>query len=144
MSAINSLVVTGNLTRDAEVKYTSQGLCTVRFTLAQNRRKKQGESWVDYAEFYDAKFLGKQAEAVSKYLVKGKQIAVQGEIRQDRWEKDGVPQSKVYIGVQTLQLLGGSGTSTNSNAPKSSQSNTAQPSNPQTYESEEFEDDIPF
>ena len=51
--------------------------------------------------------MGKGAEAVSQYLLKGKQVGIQGELRQNRWEQEGQKRSKVEIFVTNLQLLGG-------------------------------------
>lgn len=107
MGSINHVVLVGNLTRDAELKYTNSGLAIAHFTLAVNRRVKKDDSWQDEPSFFDCDLMGKSAEAVQQYLVKGKQVAVQGELRQDRWEQDGQRRSKVVIHVWNLQLLGG-------------------------------------
>lgn len=134
MATINSIVLVGNLTRDAEIKYTSGGTASVRFGIAQNRRVKSGDDWKDQASFFDVSMMGKGAEAVHKYLIKGKQVAIQGELRQDRWEKDGQPQSKVYVFALSVQLLGGD-------------KGQKQEHNQQSVDSgvgEAFESDIPF
>ena len=107
MALINSVVLVGNLTRDAEIRYFNNGNAIVKFSIAQNRRKKVGDAWQDEAMYFDISFGGKGAEAVHKYLTKGKQVAVQGELRQDRWEQDGQARSKVLVSCFELQLLGG-------------------------------------
>jgi single-strand DNA-binding protein len=75
--------------------------------LAVNRRKKQGDQWVEEANFFDIVLWGKAGEAINQYLVKGKQVAVEGELRQDRWEQDGQNRSKVEIMANNVMLLGG-------------------------------------
>ncbi len=111
MSETNVVVLVGRLTRDAELKYTKSGMALSTFAIALNRRIKQGEEWVDEANFFDINYWGKGAESVSQYLTKGKQVAIQGELRQDRWEQDGQSRSKVVIHANNVQLLGSSGTS---------------------------------
>ena len=106
MADINHVVLVGRLTRDAELRYTQGGTPVVKFSVAVNRRKKAGEEWVDEVSFFDVVFWGKMGEAINQYLVKGKQVAVTGELRQNRWEQDGQPRSKVEIVASNLQLLG--------------------------------------
>ena len=106
MKDVNVVVLVGRLTRDAELKYTNSGMAICRFSVAVNRTRKQGEQWVDEASFFDVDYWGKGGEAVNQYLVKGKQVAVEGELRQDRWEQDGQSRSKVIIAANNVQLLG--------------------------------------
>jgi single-strand DNA-binding protein len=107
MADVNHVVLVGRLTRDAELKYTPSGFPISTFSLAINRRKKSGDTWVDEANFFDVDLFGKSAESLKTYLIKGKQIAVEGELRQDRWEKDGQKHSRVTISASNVQLLGG-------------------------------------
>lgn len=103
---INQVILVGRVTRDAELRYTASGSALCAFAIAVNRRVKKGEQWLDEASFFDLTLWDKQAENLNKYLVKGTQVAVQGELRQDRWEKDGQKMSKVQVFVSNLQLLG--------------------------------------
>ena len=105
--SINHVVLVGNLTRNAELKYTNSGMAISTFSLAVNQRRKKDDQWVDEAHFFDIEYFGKAAEAVNQYLVKGKQVGVEGSLRQDRWEKDGQARSKVKITASNLMLLGG-------------------------------------
>lgn len=107
MADLNHVTLIGRLTRDAELKYTSNGFAISNFSLAVNRRRKNGEQWVDEVSFFDINLYGKSAESLKQYLVKGKQIAVDGELRQDRWEQDGQARSKIIISANNVQLLGG-------------------------------------
>ena len=107
MADLNSVMLIGRLTRDAETKYTSGGMAICSFSLAVNQRVKEGDSWQDEASFFDVATFGKTAESIGKYLVKGKQVAVDGRLKQDRWEHEGQSRSKVVINADNVQLLGG-------------------------------------
>ncbi|MDR0554129.1 MAG: single-stranded DNA-binding protein [Treponema sp.] len=109
MADLNHVAIIGRLTRDAELKYTAGGQAVCKFSIAVNRRRKVGEQWADEANFFDIVLWGKQGESLNQYLVKGKQIGVDGELRQDRWEQDGQNRSKVEIVAANIQLLGGTG-----------------------------------
>lgn len=109
MADLNVVALTGRLTRDSELKYTNSGLAICAFSVAVNRRRKQGDEWIDEANFFDITLFGRRGEAVQRYLTKGTQVAVQGELKQDRWEQDGNRRSKVQIIANDLQLLGGGG-----------------------------------
>lgn len=108
-SSINHVVLVGNLTRDAELRYLNSGTSVMNFSIAVNRSRKQGDQWVDEPSFFDVELFGRQAEAIQRFMVKGKQVGVQGELRQDRWEQDGQNRSKVKVHAINLQLLGGAG-----------------------------------
>lgn len=103
----NAVVLVGRLTRDAELKYTNSGMAVCRFTIANNKRKNSGDGWTDVARFFDIVIWGKQGETLIQYLKKGKQVAIQGELEQDRWEQEGKSRSKVEINAISVQLLGG-------------------------------------
>lgn len=107
---INSVVLIGRLTRDAELRYSNSGTAICKFSIANSYSRKQGDTWNEETNFFDAVLMGRRAEALHKYLVKGKQVGVQGELRQSRWEQDGQKRSRVEIFVNDLNLLGGGGT----------------------------------
>jgi single-strand DNA-binding protein len=109
MADINHVVLVGRLTRDAELKYTAGGQAVCKFSVAINRRKKNGEQWEDEPNYFDVVLWGRQGESLNQYLVKGKSVGVEGELRQDRWQQDGQNRSKVEIVANNIQLLGGSG-----------------------------------
>lgn len=107
MADVNHSILIGRLTRDAELKYLSSGSAVCKFSIAVNRRVKKGESWEDEASFFSIVLFGKSGEALNQYLVKGKQVAIDGELHQSRWEKDGKTESRVEIYANSVQLLGG-------------------------------------
>jgi len=104
--SINSVTLVGRLTKDAELKYTTGGTAVCRFSIALNYRRKNGDQWEDAANYFDVVLWSRQAESLGKYLLKGKQIAVAGELRQERWLQDGQHRSKVEIVAANVQLLG--------------------------------------
>ena len=134
MTDINHVVIVGRLTRDAETRYTTSGTCTAKVSIAVNRSVKKGDQWQDEASFFDLTIWGKMAEGLSKYLTKGQQIAVDGELRQERWLKDSQHYSKVVIVANSVQLLGG----------KRDGNQTGASNVPQSNSEQSFEDDIPF
>ncbi|MDR0540221.1 MAG: single-stranded DNA-binding protein [Spirochaetaceae bacterium] len=107
MMDLNHVMLIGRLTRDAEYKILPSGQAVCNFSVAVNRRKKVGENWEDEANYFDVVLWGKQADSLNRYLVKGKQVGIDGELRQDRWQQDGQNRSRVVISVNNLQLLGG-------------------------------------
>ncbi|MCL1928715.1 MAG: single-stranded DNA-binding protein [Treponema sp.] len=141
MADINNVVLVGRLTRDAELKYTAGGQAVCKFSIAVNRRRKQGEQWVDEPNFFDIVLWGRQGETLNQYLVKGKQVGVEGELRQDRWEQDGQNRSRVEVVANNLQLLGsGAGNSTGT----SSFGNRQESKETVDNDGDNFNDDIPF
>jgi len=113
---INLVALVGRLTRDGELKYTNSGLACLKFSLAVNRKKKSGDAWTDEVSYFDIVLWGKQGEAIKQYLSKGKQIAVSGELRQNRWEQDGQNRSKVEVIASNVQLLGGGDSQSSGNS----------------------------
>jgi len=154
---INKVVLVGRLTRDAEQSYTQSGFALLKFSIAVNRNRKQGDQWVEEASFFDVTVFGRQGEAIANYMTKGKQVAVEGQLRQDRWEaQDGSKRSKVTIDANNIQLLGGrdggssgggQGGGSQSDSGWNNQGSSApqKPAPPrQGPPPTNFEDDIPF
>lgn len=100
---VNTVVLVGNLTRSPE---SFSAGCNLG--LAVNERVKDGDDWKDRASFFDVVVFGKQADACMEYLSKGSQVAVQGYLRQDRWQTDGGDnRSKVKVVARVVQFVGG-------------------------------------
>lgn len=102
---INVVVLVGRLTRDCELKSTPQGTSICRFSIAVNRRKRSGDKWEDEVSYFDVSLWGKSAENMSSYLKKGRQVSIQGELRQNRWEQDGQSHSRIEVVANSVQLL---------------------------------------
>ena len=107
MADINHVVLVGRLTRNAELKYTNNGSAVSKFSIAINQRRKKDDQWVDESHFFDVVLWGKTAESLNQYLVKGKQVGIEGQLRQNRWEQEGQARSKVEIFATNVMLLGG-------------------------------------
>jgi single-strand DNA-binding protein len=149
MADINHVVLVGRLTRDAELKYTASGQAVCKFSVAVNRRRKNGDQWEDEANYFDIVLWGRQGEALNQYLVKGKSVGVEGELRQDRWQQDGQNRSKVEIVANNIQLLGGSsggggqyGGGGGNQGPQNRGENSHD--NAPARQDDNFTDDIPF
>lgn len=106
MNDVNSVALIGRLAKDADIKYLQSGTAVVNFNLAVNESVKNGNSWNERASFFDVVFYGRQGEGLSRYLDKGKQVAITGTLQQQRWQKDGMTKSKIVIIAKTIQLLG--------------------------------------
>lgn len=153
---LNSVIVVGRIVRDAELQYTSSGWAILKGSIAVNRRRKQGDQWVDEANFFDFSLFGKRGESLQQYMKKGQQIAIEGHLKQDRWQdQGGNNRSKVSIEAGNIQLLGGKKDSQNGNGIQSTpeyQNNSnnmyGQGSQYNQYnqqgQAEKFEDDIPY
>jgi single-strand DNA-binding protein len=153
MADLNHVTIIGRLTRDAELKYISSGQAVCKFSIASNYRKKDGDQWKDEANFFDVVLWGRQGETLNQYLVKGKMVGIEGELRQDRWQQDGQNRSKVEIVANNIQLLSSSGTGGGGGAGggQSQQWNregaaapAAEARRTETPAGDGFTDDIPF
>ena len=136
---IVSVFAIGRLTKDAELRYTSGGLAISKFSIACNSRAKKGDQWIDEASFFEVSVFGKSAETLNQYLTKGKQIAVQWRMKQERCEKDGQNHSKIVINADSVQLLGG-----DKNTQGSGSDARSSPSRAPETASDGFESDLSF
>ncbi len=141
---INNFQFTGNLTKDSELKYTNSGTAVCKFSIAVNKKFKDQEQ----TSFFNCVIWGKFGEAVSQYLTKGLPVAVGGEVKQSKWEKDGQTRYGIDFIVDSLRMFGSGGNSGNNNNSGGNQSRGRnEPKGPPGYgknDNLEFEDDIPF
>ena len=148
MVDINHVVLIGRLTRDAELKSLASGQAVCKFSIAVNRRRKNGDQWEDEPNFFDIVVWGRQGESLHQYLVRGKMVCIDGELKQDRWQQDGQNRSKVEIIANNIQLLGGnpgSGSSGGYNNQVGTRSGGFSGSqSDQSPADDSFADDIPF
>lgn len=108
MASYNRVVIMGNLTRDIELRYTPGKLAVSELSVAVNERRKGNDgNWFDEVSYFDVTLFGRTAEVASEYLSKGSPVLIEGRLKQDRWEKDGVKRSKVFIIGERMQMLGG-------------------------------------
>lgn len=104
---LNTVAVTGNLTRDSELRATKNDSFILTFSIAVNERRKQEDgTWEDEPSYFDCKLFGKRAQGAAQYLVKGTKVTVQGKLRQERWKtKDGQNRSSVLIAVDEFEFM---------------------------------------
>jgi single-strand DNA-binding protein len=141
---MNNVSLVGRLTRDAELKYTTTGNGICEFALAVNERKKQGDDWVDVANYFDVTLFGRRGEALNQYLLKGKQVGISGRLQQQRWEnKEGQKRSRVVVIANEIDLLGGRDDGRSNTLGGERQAKAAQRSD-SADDQDEFPDGIPF
>ena len=105
--SINRVIISGNLTRDAELRQTASGTSVLGFGVAVNdrRRNNQTGEWEDYANFVDCTMFGQRAQAIAQYLRKGLKVAIEGKLRYSSWERDGQKRSKLEVIVDDLEFM---------------------------------------
>ena len=104
--SINRVNISGNLTRDSELRAMQGGTQILNFGVAVNdrRRNQQGE-WEDYPNYVDCVMFGSRANALNRYLVKGTKVAIEGKLRYSSWERDGQRRSKLEVVVDELEFM---------------------------------------
>lgn len=106
--SINRVVISGNLTRDPELRQTNSGTAVLNFTVCATDRRKNPQSgeWEDYPNFIDCKMFGKRAEALSRFLSKGAKVGVEGKLHYSTWTaQDGKKRSKLEVLVDEIELM---------------------------------------
>lgn len=126
---MNKVFLSGNLTRDPEVRYTQGGMAYARMGIALNRRYKDKES----VDFFTLIAWDKTAEFCGRYLVKGTRVLVEGSLRTNSYEnKDGVKVNTVEIWVNNIEFAGGKPGGASDRPAGDSYSNR-QPSEPDSF-----------
>jgi single-strand DNA-binding protein len=146
---INRVVMTGNLTRDPELRSLPSGMSVCSLRLACNtRRKGASGEWEDKPNYFDVTVWGAQGENCSRYLSKGRPVAIDGRLEWREWETpEGQKRQAVDIIADSVQFLGGRDDAGNGNgfAAKSDvpvDTSDMQPT--ASAGSSSGEDDIPF
>lgn len=141
--SINTVCISGNLTRDPELRSTGSGMAILQLRMAVNDRRKNPQSgeWEDAPNYVDVVVFGQRAESLSRFLSKGSKIMVDGKLRWSEWDdkETGKKRSKIEVVADDIDFAsgrgeGGGGGGGNYSAPASS-ANSSDPV---------FEDDIPF
>ena len=106
MSDTNVVLMTGNLTRTPELRYSPKGAAIADFGLASNRRYGKGDDQKEEVCFVDVTVFGSTAEAVAKHLQKGRKVLVEGRLRFHAWETElGQKRSKVDLIAERVNFL---------------------------------------
>jgi single-strand DNA-binding protein len=106
--SINRVIVSGNLTREPEVRTTASGNPVMGFGIAVNDRRKNSQTgeWEDYPNFIDCTMFGARAQSVSRFLSKGSKVAIEGKLRWSQWEtNEGQKRSKIEIIVDEIEFM---------------------------------------
>lgn len=139
----NSVVLVGRLTRDPDYRTTKGGTTVATLPIAFTTTRKVGDEWQEESNFIDGSLWSRQADALQPYLVKGKQIAVEGSLHMDRWENgDGEKRSKITLNIRSCELLGGNPGHAEAGRDNGGQRQPAAAA--ASSGSSDFDDDVPF
>lgn len=136
--SINRVIISGNLTRDPELRATASGLPVMGFGMAVNDRRKNQQTgeWEDYANFVDVTMFGNRAESLSRFLEKGSKVAIEGKLHWSQWEREGQKRSKLEVIATEVELMSRS---------KNSESGiVADPPEEDDVSASVYDEDIPF
>lgn len=146
---INRVTLVGRFTRDPEFK-SINGTSLVNFSLANGRTYVSNGEKREESHFFDCEVWGKPADIIQQYCKKGKQIAIEGRLKQDTWETpEGKKASRIRIVVENFQLIGSKDDSSSGSSVSSSPASAggnSYPSSPEYYNAaaDGGDDDIPF
>ena len=141
--SINKVFITGNLTRDPELRETPSGFQVLNFGVAVNDRKKNQSTgqWEDYANFVDCTMFGNRAASVARFLGKGSKVAIEGKLRWSQWEtQDGGKRSKLEVVVDEIEFM----TSRDGGQQPQYQQQKYQQQQYQQPQADMYDDEIPF
>lgn len=132
---MNKCFISGNLTRDPELRSTQGGSQVLTFGVAVNDRKRNPQTgeWEDVPNFLDCVVFGNRAESLSKLMSKGMRVAIEGKLRWSQWDSNGQKRSKVEIIADEVVLMS-----------SSKRDSSQQPVQPQQSMKQVYDDDIPF
>mgnify|MGYP001681282034 CR=1 FL=1 len=133
--SINRVNISGNLTRDPELRATGSGTQVLTFGVAVNdrRRNPQSGDWEDVPNFVDCVVFGNRAEPLSRFLSKGQKVAIEGKLRWSQWERDGQRRSKLEVIVDEIEFMS-----------KRQDGQRQQQPTRQQGRQDPYDDDIPF
>lgn len=104
---INRVCISGNVTRDGDLRVTQSGTQVLRFGVAVTDRRKNVKTgqWEDFPNFVDCTMFGNRAEALARYVLKGTKVAIEGKLRWSQWESDGQKRSKLEVVADEIEFL---------------------------------------
>lgn len=145
--SINKVLISGNLTRDAELRQTQGGMAILSFGVAVNDRRKNNQTgeWEDYANFVSCTMFGTRAEKLGQYLTKGLKVAIEGKLHWSQWEdrNGGGKRSKLDVYVDNIEFMSsrqGGGQGGYQQQPQQYQQPRQQPQQPAGL----YDEDLPF
>jgi single-strand DNA-binding protein len=107
MSSFNKITIVGHLGRDPVLRYTPQGTAVCDFSVATTERRGGAGEGQDITTWFRVTLWGKQAEVANQYLSKGKQVYVEGRLRQSEYtDKEGMKRTTLEVNASDIQFLG--------------------------------------
>ena len=145
--SINKVMITGNLTRDAELRTTPSGTSILNIGVAVNERRKSAQTgeWEDYPNFVDCTLFGRRAESLAQYLTKGTKVAIEGRLHYSSWEdrNSGQKRSKLDVTIDEIEFMS-SGQRSQGGYDNSGSYQRKQPVQQQMNTNPYEDEDIPF
>ena len=127
--SINSVNISGNLTRDPELRQTAGGMSVLSFGIAVNDRRKNNSTgeWEDYANFVDCTMFGARADGLANVLTKGQKVVINGKLRWSSWQDKQTQQtrSKLEVIVENLDFIANKNATQQAPAPVATVQNVA-------------------
>lgn len=148
--SINRVTITGNLTRDPDLRSTAGGMPVLGFGVAVNDRRKNQQTgeWEDYPNFIDCTMFGARAQSISRFLSKGSKVAIEGKLRWSQWERDGQKRSKIEVIVDEIEFMSARNDNTaprnTMNVPMANTAPAAAPMATPVVDASVYDTDIPF
>ena len=146
MAGVNKVIILGNLGADPELRSSPSGITSCRLSIATSMNwtdKGSGEK-KEKTEWHRVVFFGRSAEVIDQYLKKGQQLYIEGRLQTSKYEKDGIERFSTDIIGESFNFISGSGSSNQGNNQFSDDMNQDKNNTPQSSNSDDFEDDIPF
>lgn len=135
--SINRVVISGNLTRDPELRSTASGTAVLGLGVAVNDRRRNATTgeWEDYPNYVDCTMFGARAQGISQYLTKGTKVCIEGKLRWSQWERDGQKRSKLEVIVDEIEFM----SSRNAGGDGISQEFNQYQQQPQQYQQQQYQ-----
>lgn len=140
MASVNKAIILGNLGRDPEIRYASDGSAIANLSIATTRTWKKDGQKQEETEWHRVVLFGRLAEIASEYLAKGRPVYIEGRIRTRKWQdQEGNDRYSTEIFAESMQLLGGGERRERAERP-------AQRPSParSAHDFDDMDDDIPF
>jgi len=148
---INKVILVGTCGKDPDTRYMPSGGAVTNISIATNEQwtDKQSGQKQERTEWHNVVFFGRLGEIAGEYLKKGSQVYIEGKLKTEQYEKDGITRYSTKIIANEMQMLGGRPGGGGDYAPAQSQSNqsAAKPQSapqPAATVDDSFDDDIPF
>ena len=143
---INKVILVGTLGQDPDTKYTPSQVAVTNFSIATNEtwKDKQGEQ-VEKATWHNIVAFNRLGEICAEYLRKGSQVYIEGKLQVDDWtDKDGNKRKTTKIVANEMQMLGARSTGNTDSSAMNNNFSQETPTQKNTQENDDFDDDIPF